>query len=209
MDIGKGIAIGTYNRIVRHIHETAKSIFNTLSEKAVQEEKAENMKNGRPPHKLKVSGDGSWKKRGFTSLFSVTTIIGYYSGKIIDLVVKSGYCQACVYWKQKEGTDEYIEWYEQHEDECFANHSGLAGKMEVDAIKEMFSRSEEKFEVKYTNYIGDGDSKTYKTILDLNPYGDDVPVVKSECVGHVEKKMGTRLRNAKKKKRTSLTVKAN
>lgn len=59
--------------------------------------------------------------------------------------------------------------------------------MEVDAVQEMFSRSEEKYNVKYGNYIGDGDSKTYKAILDLNPYGANFPVVKSECIGHVEK----------------------
>ena len=33
--------------------------------------------------------------------------------------------------------------------------------MEVDAIKEMFAESVEKYGVKYLNYIGDGDSKTY------------------------------------------------
>jgi len=58
--------------------------------------------------------------------------------------------------------------------------------------------SEEKFGVRYENYIGDGDSKTFKAILDVNPYGDDFKVVKNECIGHVEKRMGTRLRNVKK-----------
>lgn len=96
--------------------------------------------------------------------------------------------------RKKKGTDEW------HEEECFANHSGSAGKMEVDAVKEMFSWSEETFGVKYMNYIGDGDSKTYKAILELNPYDEDFPVVKSECVDYVEKRMGTRLRNLKKKK---------
>jgi len=62
----------------------------------------------------------------------------------------------------------------------------------------MFLRSKEKDGVKYSNYIGDGHSKTFKTILDVNPYGDDFQVVKSECIGHVEKRMGTRLRNVKK-----------
>lgn len=63
----------------------------------------------------------------------------------------------------------------------------------------MFSRSEEKYKVKCTNYIGHGDFKTYNAILNLNPYGDNIPVVKSEYVGYIEKRMGTRLRNAKKK----------
>lgn len=73
--------------------------------------------------------------------------------------------------------------------------------MEVNAINEMFSSSEEKFGVRYVDYIGDGDSKTYKSILTLNPYGEDCPVKKSECVGHIQKRMGTRLRNIKKKEK--------
>ncbi|XP_074111938.1 uncharacterized protein LOC141535740 [Cotesia typhae] len=75
--------------------------------------------------------------------------------------------------------------------------------MEVDAMKEMFSTSEEKFGVKYGNYIGDGDSKTFKAILDLEPYGNELPVVKSECIGYVEKRMGSRLRNVRKEKKLS------
>jgi len=67
-------------------------------------------------------------------------------------------------------------------------------------MKKMFSSSEEKFGVKYSNYIGDGDSKTFKEILKLNPYGDELTVIKSECIGHVEKRMGTRLRNVRKEK---------
>lgn len=50
------------------------------------------------------------------------------------------------------------------------NHESSSGKMEVDSVQEMSSRSEEKFGVKYGNYIGDGDSKTCKGILELNPY---------------------------------------
>ncbi|KAJ8938494.1 hypothetical protein NQ318_020810 [Aromia moschata] len=42
--------------------------------------------------------------------------------------------------------------------------------------------------VKYAQYIGDGDTKTFKAILDLDPYNNDPKVMKKECVGHVEKK---------------------
>lgn len=69
--------------------------------------------------------------------------------------------------------------------------------MEVDAIIEMFQRSESLHNVKYVNYIGDGDSKTYKGIVVANPHGN-VPVAKKECIGHVQKRAGTRLRNVKK-----------
>lgn len=69
--------------------------------------------------------------------------------------------------------------------------------MEVDAVKEMFARSEEQLGVKYVNYIGDGDTKTFKAILDFDPYSN-VTVQKKECVGHVQKRMGTQLRDVKK-----------
>ncbi|KAJ8946162.1 hypothetical protein NQ318_004415, partial [Aromia moschata] len=63
-----------------------------------------------------------------------------------------------------------------------------AGKMEVDSIKEVFQRSEEMHNVKYAQYIGDGDSKTSKAkTLDLDPYNNDPKVMKKERVGHVKK----------------------
>lgn len=71
-------------------------------------------------------------------------------------------------------------------------------KWKFPRLLKMFLRSEEKYGVKYGNYIGDGDSKTVKAILDMNPYGINFQIVKSECIGHVQKRMGTRLRAVKK-----------
>lgn len=67
--------------------------------------------------------------------------------------------------------------------------------MEVESVKEMFGRLMEKYGVKYTRYIGNGDSQTFKGIIDFNPYDEEV----LECILHVKKRMGTRLRNEKKK----------
>ncbi|XP_048512253.1 uncharacterized protein LOC125501155 [Athalia rosae] len=71
--------------------------------------------------------------------------------------------------------------------------------MEVDAIIEMFSRSVEKHQVKYVKYIGDGDTnnKTFQGILDIDPYDGNPIDEKKECVGHIQKRMGARLRKAK------------
>ena len=178
-------------------------MYGFCCKKAVEEEKQENEKYERPALNLKVSGDGTWEKRGFKSLFGVTTLIGYYSGKIIDLVVRSSYCHACAIWRNKSKTSpEYLAWQEKHDDEaCTKTHEGSAGSMEVESVKMMFSRSEELYGVKYGNYIGDGDSKTFSAVLQLNPYGDELKVIKSECIGHVQKRMGTRLRNVRKNKK--------
>ncbi|XP_029168072.1 uncharacterized protein LOC114938336 [Nylanderia fulva] len=69
--------------------------------------------------------------------------------------------------------------------------------MEVDAVIEMFQRSNSLHNLKYANYVGDGDSKTFKGIMDSEPYAD-FTVMKKECIDHVQKRMGTRLRNLKK-----------
>lgn len=51
--------------------------------------------------------------------------------------------------------------------------------MEVEAVKDMFSRSVELFGIKNDSYIGDGDIKTFKAILEMNPYDDLVVRKKS------------------------------
>ena len=201
MDIGQGISQNAYELIVQHMYTASSSMFQFVRQKATDEEKEANIKNNRPATDFKVSGDGSWKKRGFSSLFGVTTLIAHYTGKVIDLIVKCGFCNACNMWNGKKDTAEYADWYENHEEQCPANHFGSSGKMEVDSIKEMFGRSLEQLGVRYRNYIGDGDSKIFKGILDLNPYGDRFPVVKNECINHVEKRMGSQLRAIKKQEK--------
>ncbi|GFW50689.1 uncharacterized protein TNCV_2889911 [Trichonephila clavipes] len=71
---------------------------------------------------------------------------------------------------------------------------GSAGKMEVDGMLRIFNRSEKLHNLKYSNYIGDGDTKTFNALSENKPYGDDYLIQKIECVGHVQKRMGTRLR---------------
>ncbi|XP_014486301.1 PREDICTED: uncharacterized protein LOC106750446 [Dinoponera quadriceps] len=166
-------------------------------QKAVTEEKEMSSKEGQNLG-ITVSGDGSLRKRGFSFLYGLTSLIGWFTRKVIDVEVKSRYCKACDNWKGQEDTAEYDEWYITHKETCKSNHEGSAGKMEVDSVVEKFKRSEELYNVKYVSYIGDGDSKTYKGIVDAQPYGDQI-VKKKECVGQVQKRMGSRLRNLKKK----------
>jgi len=67
--------------------------------------------------------------------------------------------------------------------------------MEVAGAKRIFNRSIEKHGLRYTRYLGDGDSKSFTSIKLVYP---GVKVSKLECVGHIQKRVGTRLRNLKK-----------
>ncbi|KAG8238744.1 hypothetical protein J437_LFUL018164 [Ladona fulva] len=64
----------------------------------------------------------------------------------------------------------------------------------------MFRRLENLHGVKYVNYIGDGDSKTYKGVVTESPYGETIDIKKNERINHVQKRMGTRLHACKKGK---------
>lgn len=57
--------------------------------------------------------------------------------------------------------------------------------MEVDAIVEMFKRLQNNYGVKYINYIGDGDSKTYNGIISSVLYSNNTSIIKKECIEHI------------------------
>ena len=63
--------------------------------------------------------------------------------------------------------------------------------MEVAGATTIFGRSMEKHNLRYTQFYGDGDSKNYEKVKNLYT---DVVVEKFECVGHVQKRLGNRLR---------------
>ena len=102
------------------------------------------------------------------------------------------YCKLCEHWSKGKGTLEYEEWLANHQ--CGINHTESSGAMESAGAKAIFHRSVDNYGLRYTEYIGDGDTGSYPAVVESKPYGDIVPV-KLECVGHVQKMLGTRLRN--------------
>ena len=70
--------------------------------------------------------------------------------------------------------------------------------MEAEGALKIWKRSEELYKLRYTVMISDDNSSTYPKIAAANPYGHDHPVVKQECVGHVQKQMFNHLTAAKK-----------
>ncbi|GFV25906.1 uncharacterized protein TNCV_3868731 [Trichonephila clavipes] len=112
--------------------------------------------NGNP--NVPVAIDGTWQKKGHTSLNGVVTAVSVDTGKVVDAEILSRKC-SCHFNGNL------------HSDECSANYFGNSEGMEVEA---------------------------YKTVLESKPY-KDVNIEKLECVGHVEERMGTRLRALKLK----------
>ena len=103
---------------------------------------------------------------------------------------------------EKKNSPKYDDWKANHN--CPVNHKGSAGSMEASGALSIFRRSAEKNKLRYKMYIGDGDSKAYEDVAEAKPY-KDLEVVKGECIGHVQKRVGSRLRNLKATKTEKLS----
>ena len=134
-----------------------------------------------------VSVDGTWQKRGFTSINGAVVAISLNSGKVVDVDAMSCFCQSCVNDKNKGIKSNH---------KCLLNHDGSAPMMEQSGVVRVFERSLQKHQAHYTEYLRDGDSKSYVAVKDTY---DPNTVQKMECVGHVQKRVGKRLRELKKR----------
>ena len=147
-----------------------------------------------------VSVDGAWQRRGYASFNGLVAAISIDSGKVLDVEAMSRHCKAC---REKEplitaDKEQYDTWYELHKTDCLLNCTGSAGSMEVTGAMRIFKGSLAERRLRYSKYLGDGDSKSHLSIK--NVY-DGIEVEKLECVGHVQKRVGTRLCKLKKNKK--------
>lgn len=188
MDMPQPVSQKSYDRILKNIKAASSEVAINSMRKAANEEILASENNA-----ICISGDGTWKTRGHTSRIGVCSVIGDVTGKVIDVEVLSSYCKGCEKWRGQRCGTAYEAWKLRHEPHCVKNHFGSSGKMEVDGMKKIFERSISTRNAKYVKYIGDGDTKTFPELQKVAPYA----LEKVECVGHVQKRMGTRLRNLK------------
>lgn len=64
---------------------------------------------------------------------------------------------------------------------CYKNHQGSSGSMEVHGILAMVNRSLES-KLRYTTYIGDGDSAVETALRNEVTYG--ALITKVDCLNH-------------------------
>ena len=143
-----------------------------------------------------VSFDGTWAKRGFTSLTGVVFAISVDTGEVLDYHVLSKACQKCARkWSQMENDEEFEEWRREHvaTGQCDINFDGSSPAMEVEGATILWGRSVELHKLYYRWMICDGDSKAFNNVE--NTY-KECTVEKLDCVGHVQK-MARHLMNLK------------
>lgn len=151
--------------------------------------------------------DGTWKQRGWSSNLGAAVMCEAHTGLIVDYASFSKICPQCtkhknwlndpanIIWNK----DKFDKWHVTHQPYCTINFKDCSGQMEIDGITSMFARSVDKFKLRYTTLIGDGDCKSYKAVTKLKPYGDEHLIEKKECINHVTKRMGGAIRDIRSK----------
>lgn len=119
---------------------------------------------------IALTVDSTWMKRGHSSLFGIVTVISADTGKALDCETESKFCILCAKSQHNE----------ENKHLCEITHTGSSGAVKV------FKRSMDTHALKVMVT-----AKLFLAVKESKPYDCD------ECIGHVPKSMGTRLRNVK------------
>ena len=145
---------------------------------------------------IAVSYDGTWHKRGHSSLYGLGLVIDILTGLVVDYELLSRYCPVCSMKKKIMSLEAFNSWYEEHarSGRCEKNFDGSANAMEAAAAEILWKRSIKMCNFKYTTILSDGDAKTYKHLQNLCVYGNDDLIQKEERIKHVAKRVNKGLR---------------
>ena len=194
MDMPRPMTKNNYNKIASNFAKVTETVANETMEEAIGDIKEQNNESRDSMTDVAISQDGTWQRRGYSSMNGCVTAIAMDNGKVVDVEPMSRFCRGCIQMDKFKITDpeKYDHWKLKHK--CQYNYQGSAGGMEFAGAERIFGRSISKHNVRYTTLYGDGDSKPH--IVDIYP---GVKVNKLQCIGHVQKRVGSRLLSLKKR----------
>jgi hypothetical protein len=128
---------------------------------AAREAVAENEEDD--PSHITTCFDGTWQKRGRTSLNGIMSATSVDRGKVLDTEIMSKSCFVC-----------HTHLTSQHE--CKNSHEGIRGGMEGASVLNIFNCSLHTQGRGMCNpkYLGDGNSKAYQRVVAGKPYGPNI-----------------------------------
>ena len=126
MNLPPPVCKSAFQRHQKALHAAAKSVAETSMQQASSEVRMLNVSKERDEHMATVTFDGTWMKRGFTSLYGVFTCIDWEVGRVLDVHVSAKYCQACKGWMERRDHNqisaaEYQAWKTDHVPQCPIN----------------------------------------------------------------------------------------
>ena len=171
MDMPKPMTAKNYDKAVKAITKKVKSVAEETLQDAATDFKNNLADNSDGIYDASVSCDGTWQRRGHSSHNGVMTAISVDTGKILDIEAMSRICKECNANEhlKKNNPKQYEEWRARHD--CNLNYRGSAPGMELEGAKRIFNRSIDKHNLRYINFYGDGDSKSYIAVIIIIIFG--------------------------------------
>ena len=121
---------------------------------------------------ISVSFDGTWQKRGFTSLYGVG---GSHRCPDRNWLWTLRLCRSTAIpakFKRPRNlpAQEMEAWRAAHAPKCCQNHHASSKAMEQEAAKLLWGRSVRLHDIRYTEMLCDRDSSAFKAVVELDPY---------------------------------------
>ena len=140
MNLPKPMTSNSYDKSVQTLLKATTEVAEETMQDAADEIKGD---SDNDVVGVEISGDGSWQRRGYSSLNGTFTALSLENCKVLDCEIMSRHCKSC---KSKEPLKKsnkaaYDKWYESHLPNCNTNHKGSAGAMEITGAKRIFSCS--------------------------------------------------------------------
>ncbi len=125
---------------------------------------------------ITVIVDGGWSKQShkhsYNAKSGVAIIIGKETVKLLYIGVRNKFCQACMLHIPQD----------QHA--CYKNWNASSSEMEPDILLMGFTNAERMHGIRFTKFIGDGDSSVHSTLIQNVP-GWGHFIQKLECANHI------------------------
>ena len=160
------------------------SLEETMKESAEEEKKIAIQKGSYHEEvpAITVIVDAGWSKRShkhsYNAKSGVGIIVGMQTKKLLHVGVRNKYCSVCA---RAETQGE-----EPSQHECHRNWVGPSSSMESDIIVQGFREAESKYGLRYTKFVGDGDSSVYPSLVTGVPQWGHA-ICKIECANHAIK----------------------
>ena len=115
---------------------------------------------------------------------AVIFAISVDTGEILDYEVKSLFCHECkAHSKMNKESEEYKQWQNTHELNCEINHESSLEELKAAAAVQIFKRSIETRDLKYTTFVGDSDSSSSGRVTEAQEkeFGTSYQIVRGVC----------------------------
>ena len=85
----------TYDKVMKNVHCAIKDVAKDIMKESANELCMQKDPDNSSVVDVGVSCDGTWQRRGFSSLNGAVAVISIDTGKILDVEVMSRYCNVC------------------------------------------------------------------------------------------------------------------